>query len=432
MQKKHIKNIGDEITEGTKVIVLDSYDGAEHSTTAGKRKNVISFSSQLFCKETVASGETTAGSFNILTWQQVMGEEKASVLFPVLVPIFEEKTDLMQRKPHIRIYEMHDGKMHYILSQHSLWNCKHHPYLLCKCKRGQGITNPDHECVMLSHEEQCLYYKRSNDKWDRKLSQLQAIGKLYTRVKHMQWCDELNFGISHFGLDPKIFDRRNTRFDIFHLRGSITRRLMQYLRQFIMLQSEAMMNSFSALLETFWRPYLVEIWNLNKPFTSYKGMDILEFIRHIPDVIEFLSDNFEGLESIETFSRGLELWKNISAFINIVKIDNEPGYISELERFKTNLKQFYECGRKTFLTKNVDGDIEFFYSHCLRFYLPKHAEELFTEHGVGLGVFTMQGYERRNKESKNALKRFTNHKGNILVQNMKRLWDIFKHSMNSY
>jgi len=64
--------------------------------------------------------------------------------------------------------------------------------------------------------------------------------------------------------------------------------------------------------------------------------------------------------------------------------------------------------------------------------LPKHAEELFTEHGVGLGVFTMQGYERRNKESKNTLKRFTNHKGNILVQNMKRLWDIFKHSMNSY
>mmetsp|Transcript_23466 Transcript_23466/g.34112 ORF Transcript_23466/g.34112 Transcript_23466/m.34112 type:complete len:143 (-) Transcript_23466:41-469(-) len=62
----------------------------------------------------------------------------------------------------------------------------------------------------------------------------------------------------------------------------------------------------------------------------------------------------------------------------------------------------------------------------------KHAEELFTEHGVGLGVFTMQGYERRNKESKNTLKRFTNHKGNILVQNMKRLWDIFKHSMNSY
>mmetsp|Transcript_13585 Transcript_13585/g.20126 ORF Transcript_13585/g.20126 Transcript_13585/m.20126 type:complete len:199 (-) Transcript_13585:31-627(-) len=88
--------------------------------------------------------------------------------------------------------------------------------------------------------------------------------------------------------------------------------------------------------------------------------------------------------------------------------------------------------RRTTFSREIETRTSPFYSHCLRFYLPKHAEELFTEHGVGLGVFTMQGYERRNKESKNTLKRFTNHKGNILVQNMKRLWDIFKHSMNSY
>ena len=248
----------------------------------------------------------------------------------------------------------------------------------------------------------------------------------------MQWCDEFNLGISHFGLPPQIFNRNNTRFDIFHQRGSITRRLMMYLRRFIMLQSEEVMSSFSTLLDTFWRPYLVEIWNLNKPLASYKGMEILEFIRHIPDVIDFLSENFEGMETIEIFSRGLELWKDLSAFMNIVRIENEEWYVGELTRFQTNVKEFYECGRKTFLTKNVDGDDEFFYSHVLRFYIPRHAEEIFTEQGVGLGVFTMQGYERRNKESKNTLKRFTNNKGNVLIQNMKRLWDIFKHSINSY
>jgi hypothetical protein len=361
-----------------------------------------------------------------------MGEEKCSTLFPVLEKIFEEKTNLMERKPNISIYEMHDGKMHYLLSQHTLYNCKHHPYILCKCRRGQGVTNPDHTCVWLTHEEQCSNYKRSKDKWDRKLSQLAVLGKTYTRTKHMQWCDEFNLGISHFGLPPQIFNRRNIRFDIFHQRGSITRCLMLYLRKFIMLQSEEVMNSFSTLLETFWRPYLVEIWNLNKPFTSYKGMDILEFILHIPDVIEFLSENFEGMETIQIFSRGLELWKDLSAFMNIVKIDNEEWYVGELTRFETNLKDFYECGRKTFLTKNVDGDDEFFYSHVLRFYIPRHAKEIFTEQGVGVGVFTMQGYERCNKEEKNTLKRFTNNKGNILIQNMKRLWDIFKHSINSY
>ena len=43
----------------------------------------------------------------------------------------------------------------------------------------------------------------------------------------------------------------------------------------------------------------------------------------------------------------------------------------------------------------------------------------------GAGIFTMQGYKRRNKESKNTLRRFNNNKGNIIIGNMKRLWDLF-------
>ena len=52
--------------------------------------------------------------------------------------------------------------------------------------------------------------------------------------------------------------------------------------------------------------------------------------------------------------------------------------------------------------------------------------------GVGVGIFSMQGFERRNKESKNTLKRFCNHRGNIVVPNLKRLWDIFHNSKNAY
>ena len=37
----------------------------------------------------------------------------------------------------------------------------------------------------------------------------------------------------------------------------------------------------------------------------------------------------------------------------------------------------------------------------------------------GVGKFTMQGHERRNKESKNTLKRFSNNKGNVLIGNVK-------------
>ena len=40
-------------------------------------------------------------------------------------------------------------------------------------------------------------------------------------------------------------------------------------------------------------------------------------------------------------------------------------------------------------------------------------------------VFTIQGFKRRNKESKNTLRRFSNKKGNVLPNNLRRLFDIF-------
>ena len=40
----------------------------------------------------------------------------------------------------------------------------------------------------------------------------------------------------------------------------------------------------------------------------------------------------------------------------------------------------------------------------------------------------MQGFKRRNKESKNILKRFSNNIGNITIPDLNRIWDIFQHS----
>ena len=53
-----------------------------------------------------------------------------------------------------------------------------------------------------------------------------------------------------------------------------------------------------------------------------------------------------------------------------------------------------------FLTKKETGEDKTFYFHSLRYYLPKIVQDAWTKHSVGIGMFTMQGYERRNKESK--------------------------------
>ena len=73
------------------VICLDSFDGAEHMRSRKKRVSLISFSSQLFSKDTIKKGCTTSSSGNILTWQQFLAEEKASTIFPAVRTTYEEK-----------------------------------------------------------------------------------------------------------------------------------------------------------------------------------------------------------------------------------------------------------------------------------------------------------------------------------------------------
>ena len=49
----------------------------------------------------------------------------------------------------------------------------------------------------------------------------------------------------------------------------------------------------------------------------------------------------------------------------------------------------------------------------------KLAQITYTRHKVSIGVFTLQGYERRNKESKNVFVKHSNSKGNLCCHTIK-------------
>ena len=93
--------------------------------------------------------------------------------------------------------------------------------------------------------------------------------------------------------------------------------------------------------------------------------------------------------------------------------------------FECNVQEFYECGMSTFLKKTHYGDEETFYLRSLQYYLPVIMHTTWESHRIGWGVFTIQGFERINKESKNTLSRFNNRTGNLASQNIRRLWDVF-------
>ena len=89
------------------------------------------------------------------------------------------------------------------------------------------------------------------------------------------------------------------------------------------------------------------------------------------------------------------------------------------------VQDFYKSDCSTFLTCNDPSEQETFYLHALQFYMPKIMKEKWKTHRLGVGVFTMQGMERRNQESKKALQNHTNNKGNIIVQNLMKLYGNF-------
>ena len=80
------------------------------------------------------------------------------------------------------MYDLHDGKVLYLLTQHSLFNRKHYPFLLCKCQRGAGVKDPNHKCVMILDEEHCQWYNRSLRRWKNK-----EADENYKEGEHMDW-----------------------------------------------------------------------------------------------------------------------------------------------------------------------------------------------------------------------------------------------------
>ena len=63
-------------------------------------------------------------------------------------------------------YHMHDGKMLYLLTQHSQWNRKHYPFLMCKCKRGGFFTN-NKAFKFITQEKHITYWEKSKEHFDK-------------------------------------------------------------------------------------------------------------------------------------------------------------------------------------------------------------------------------------------------------------------------
>ena len=170
---------------------------------------------------------------------------------------------------------------------------------------------------------------------------------------------------------------------------------------------------------------------MDKLFSILNGNEIKAFIKHIPIIYDFVQSKFPRDRNLKTFCSALKIWHDIQPFLHITVIKNISHYPAQIYEFEKQVTEFYEHSAKTFLTGTIIGDYETFYTHTLRYYLPVIARSTFHDYKVWIGIFTIQGFERRNKESKNTLRRFSNGKRNVLNNNLSRLHDVFEYEMTN-
>ena len=102
-------------------------------------------------------------------------------------------------------------------------------YLVLAANLYLNVKDPEHECEIVSDAERLELYNKSKNKYDQE----SFLNVAYSRKTHRKWCDIDNFGITHFGVHPTDLSREHIRFDVFHMRSAITRKLLNRFRSFM-------------------------------------------------------------------------------------------------------------------------------------------------------------------------------------------------------
>ena len=207
---------------------------------------------------------------------------------------------------------------------------------------------------------------------------------------------------------------------------------MNYTRKIMLKQSTNLQNKFTTdVLCNFWWHFRVYYWDNKLDFSSFKGNELFKFVSNSDSVSQFLSKNVIQNDEITALLGVLGLLKPIFGVITITYIDEKSKCINQLDHFKKNVKLMVKYGENVFL---ANGKVTF-YLQYLRLYVPQLVQVNYKRHKLGLGIFSMQGFKQKNKESKSAIDRFAtlNRWSNkLLGNNVRRLLQVYLYKMNAY
>ena len=163
-------------------------------------------------------------------------------------------------------------------------------------------------------------------------------------------------------------------------------------------QSYKLREKFNKKLLSFLSLEGVMIQKLNKPIDKYIGDEFKKFTQNASNISDWAKRNrliSKKNPEWKSISEALKLWTGLAAFISKAKIEEGDDYLKEIDTYEINVKKIYENGKETFLmgNKGTIGQMETAYMHILCYNLAEHARITFKRHGVGIGVFNLQGYK---------------------------------------
>ena len=108
---------------------------------------------------------------------------------------------------------------------------------------------------------------------------------------HRNWCNKHNYGVSHFGLDPSLLNLTDNRYDILHLKLSITRKIITFIRFYLEKFTFDVRQKFIKILSSTWGSFYVDCYEANKNLNVIHSEQVSKFITILTlKVTEFLED----------------------------------------------------------------------------------------------------------------------------------------------
>ena len=421
-------------------------DGAVHNALSNKNNGIVTYSIALVSHNLIKYlGISPLSATHIITQSQVNGPENRVVLYAVTKDRHNHFANVKQYgTTNLPFYDMADAKAIYTLLGHLHWKRKNRPFVGCACGRGDGSTE-HHKCVAWTNEKYIENIKKSALRWSKR----EAIERLrkqpYTIENHKDWCDQKNDGICHFSVVPQDYKFAScTRYDVFHGRGNVAKKMITHIYN-ILNGNYTNLEHFALFLASLksWGDYKISPWLTGDGVARLKGVHIKEFVKRTNDVTALLSSICLPHE-VEHINAALKAYEKMSKILSFVFIDEYEAvkdflqdsllngsspkeqianYMSET--YKKYAKEFYNAGIKSFMTNAIVGDGETFYIHNLFFYMPSIIEDTYKKHKLGPGVWSMEGFEYKNAQSKQAVYTHSNCKGNLPAQSLAHLYLIY-------